>query len=128
VVNALSTRLDVWVRRGGQEYHMAFAHGEKRSDLEVVGEVGARRTGTTVRFWPEAAYFETVKFSLPRLHHVLRAKAVLCPGLQVRWRDENTGVGLQVIGGQHDDLGVLRAMAVFEDLLAVDRLAPVGPG
>jgi topoisomerase IV subunit B len=95
VVNALSTRLEVWVRRGGQEYHMSFAHGEKRSDLEVVGEVGARRTGTTVRFWPEAAYFETVKFSLPRLHHVLRAKAVLCPGLQVRWRDENTGERLE---------------------------------
>ena len=95
VVNALSTRLEVWVRRGGQEYHMSFAHGEKRSALEVVGEVGARRTGTTVRFWPEAAYFETVKFSLPRLHHVLRAKAVLCPGLQVRWRDENTGERLE---------------------------------
>jgi len=95
VVNALSTRLEVWVRRGGQEYHMSFAHGEKRSALEVVGEVGARRTGTTVRFWPEASYFETVKFSLPRLHHVLRAKAVLCPGLQVRWRDENTGERLE---------------------------------
>jgi topoisomerase IV subunit B len=95
VVNALSTRLEVWVRRGGQEYHMAFAHGEKQSDLEVVGEVGARRTGTTVRFWPEASYFETVKFALPRLHHVLRAKAVLCPGLQVRWRDENTGERLE---------------------------------
>jgi topoisomerase-4 subunit B len=95
VVNALSTRLEVWVRRGGQEYHMSFAHGEKQSELEVVGEVGARRTGTTVRFWPEAAYFETAKFSLPRLHHVLRAKAVLCPGLQVRWRDENTGERLE---------------------------------
>ena len=95
VVNALSTRLEVSVRRGGQEYHMAFAHGEKLSELQVVGEVGARRTGTTVRFWPETSYFDTVKFSLPRLHHVLRAKAVLCPGLQVRWRDENTGERLE---------------------------------
>jgi topoisomerase-4 subunit B len=91
VVNALSTRLEVWVRRDGQEYHMAFADGDKISDLAVIGQVGVRRTGTTVRFWPDPAYFETVKFSLPRLHHVLRAKAVLCPGLQVRWRDENTG-------------------------------------
>ncbi len=95
VVNALSTRLEVWVRRGGQEYHMAFAQGEKISDLDVVGQVGARRTGTTVRFWPDASYFETVRFSLPRLHHILRAKAVLCPGLLVRWRDENTGERLE---------------------------------
>jgi topoisomerase IV subunit B len=95
VVNALSSRLEVWVRRDGQEYHMAFAHGDKLSDLTVVGQVGARRTGTTLRFWPEASYFETVKFALPRLHHVLRAKAVLCPGLLVRWRDENTGERLE---------------------------------
>ncbi|ETX08639.1 DNA topoisomerase IV subunit B [Candidatus Entotheonella palauensis] len=95
VVNALSERLDVWVRRGGQEYHMAFAYGEKISDLAVIGEVGARRTGTTVRFWPEADYFDNVKFAIPRLHHVLRAKAVLCPGLHVRWRDENTGERLE---------------------------------
>jgi topoisomerase IV subunit B len=95
VVNALSSRLEVWVRRGGQEYHMAFAHGEKTSELTVVGAVSARRTGTTVRFWPDPAYFETTKFSLPRLHHTLRAKAVLCPGLLVRWHDEGTGERLE---------------------------------
>ena len=95
VVNALSKRLDVWVRRDGQEYHMAFANGETISELEVIGQVSARRTGTTVRFWPDAAYFETVKFSIPRLHHVLRAKAVLCPGFQVRWRDDNTSERLE---------------------------------
>jgi topoisomerase-4 subunit B len=95
VVNALSTRLEVWVRRDGREYHMRFANGEKCSELEVVGEVSARRTGTTVRFWPAADYFETPRFALPRLHHVLRAKAVLCPGLLVRWRDEQTGERLE---------------------------------
>ncbi len=95
VVNALSERLEVWVRRGGREYHMTFAYGEKVSDLDVIGEVGARRTGTTVRFWPEAGYFDNAKFAIPRLHHVLRAKAVLCPGLHVRWRDENTGERLE---------------------------------
>jgi topoisomerase-4 subunit B len=95
VVNALSSRLEVWVRRDGQEYHMAFANGDKLSELEVVGQVSTRRTGTTLRFWPDASYFETGKFSLPRLHHVLRAKAVLCPGLLVRWRDENTGERLE---------------------------------
>lgn len=95
VVNALSTRLDVSVRRGGKEYRMTFANGEKVSELEVIGEVGSRRTGTTVRFWPDESYFESPRFSLPRLYHVLRAKAVLCPGLLVRWRDENTGEKLE---------------------------------
>ena len=91
VVNALSTRLDVWVRRGGQEYHMAFAHGDKVSDLVVVGPVGRLNTGTTVRFWPDTSYFESPQFSVPRLCHILRAKAVLCPGLRVRFHDEHTG-------------------------------------
>jgi topoisomerase-4 subunit B len=95
VVNALSTRLEVWVRRGGQEYHMAFANGDKISALEVVGQVGRMNTGTTVRFWPDATYFETPQFAVPRLCHTLRAKAVLCPGLRVRFSDENTGEHLE---------------------------------
>ena len=90
VVNALSLRLEVGVRRDGQEYRMTFANGEKTSALEGVGPCG-RRTGTTVRFWPDAAYFETVNFSLPHLLHILRAKAVLCPGLQVKFRNAKTG-------------------------------------
>lgn len=90
VVNALSARLEVGVRRDGQEYCMTFANGEKTSELDVVGPCG-RRTGTSVRFWPDAAYFETVNFSLPHLLHVLRAKAVLCPGLQVKFRNARTG-------------------------------------
>jgi topoisomerase-4 subunit B len=47
-----------------------------------------RQTGTTVRFWPDPAYFETSQFSVPRLQHILRAKAVLCPGLLVRLHNE----------------------------------------
>ena len=88
VVNALSKHLEIWVRRDGHEYNMAFAGGEKVSDLEVIGDVAKRRTGTTLRFWPDAQYFDSVKFSVPRLKHVLRAKAVLCPGLQVTLFDE----------------------------------------
>ncbi len=91
VVNALSTRLDVWVRRGGQEYHMAFANGDKLSELTVVGQVGRLNTGTTVRFWPDPVYFETPQFAVQRLCHILRAKAVLCPGLRVRLHHETTG-------------------------------------
>jgi len=91
VVNALSKHLEVWVRRGGKEYNIAFANGEKVSDLEVVGTVGRQNTGTRVRFWPDPQYFDSPKFSLPRLRHVLRAKAVLCPGLKVRFFDEASG-------------------------------------
>ncbi|RMG27713.1 MAG: DNA topoisomerase IV subunit B [Gammaproteobacteria bacterium] len=95
VVNALSKRLEVWVKRGGKEYHMAFAHGEKVEDLHVVGKVGARNTGTVVRFWPDPKYFDTPRFSVSRLKHLLRAKAVLCPGLHVRFVDEGGGETLE---------------------------------
>jgi len=88
VVNALSKHLEVWVRRNGKEYNMSFAGGERKSRLEVVGEVGKRNTGTTIRFWPDKKYFDSQKFSVPRLKHVLRAKAVLCPGLLIRFTDE----------------------------------------
>ncbi len=91
VVNALSKTLEVWVRRGGDEYHMAFADGEKKSSLKVIGKVGKQNTGTRVRFWPDPKYFDSPKFSVPRLRHVLRAKAVLCPGLKVRFKDEQSG-------------------------------------
>lgn len=88
VVNALSRRLEVRVRRGGMEYMMSFAHGEKTSELTEVGRVAKKETGTTLRFWPDARYFDSPKFSVPRMRHVLRAKAVLCPGLVVRFYDE----------------------------------------
>ena len=83
VVNALSKNLEVWIRRDGKEYNMSFADGERRSKLEVVGKVAKTTTGTTVRFWPNPKYFDSPQISLPRLKHVLRAKAVLCPGLEV---------------------------------------------
>ena len=95
VVNALSEHLEVWVRRGGKEYNMAFAGGERVSELEDIGKVGKQNTGTTLRFWPDPKYFDSAKFSLPRLKHVLRAKAVLCPGLQVRLKDEVSGEKLE---------------------------------
>jgi topoisomerase-4 subunit B len=91
VVNALSKNLEVWVKRGGQEYNMSFRGGEKHADLEVVGKVGKANTGTTIRFWPDVRYFDSGNFSLPRLRHLLRAKAVLCPGLTVVLAVEATG-------------------------------------
>jgi len=88
VVNALSKHLEVWVRRDGNEFNMAFKNGKKASNLEVIGNVGKRNTGTTIRFWPDKKYFESDKFSVPKLLHVMRAKAVLCPGLKIRFDDQ----------------------------------------
>ncbi len=91
VVNALSSALEVLIRRDGNVYRMTFAGGEKQTDLEVIDSCGKRNTGTTVTFTPDAKYFDSVVFSLSRLKHVLRAKAVLCPGLRVRFKDEKKG-------------------------------------
>ena len=88
VVNALSKNLEAWIRRGGKEYNIGFSGGNKRSNLEVVGTVGKANTGTTIRFWPDEKYFDSPRISVHRLKHVLRAKAVLCPGLTVRLKIE----------------------------------------
>lgn len=88
VVNALSKHLEIWVKRGGKEYHMSFAGGEVKSKLEEVGTVGKQNTGTRIRFWPDAKYFDTTKFAIAKLKHLLRAKAVLCPGLTIKLYDE----------------------------------------
>jgi topoisomerase-4 subunit B len=89
-VNALSSHLEVTVRRDGNVHQMRFADGEKASELEVIGTVGRRNTGTTVRFLPDAKYFDSPKVSIVRLKHVLRAKAVLCSGLRVIFVDNTT--------------------------------------
>ncbi|MCU7797009.1 MAG: DNA topoisomerase IV subunit B [Candidatus Thiodiazotropha sp. (ex Myrtea spinifera)] len=91
VVNALSKHLEIWVKRGGQEYNMAFASGHKATELEVVGKVGRSNTGTRLKFWPDVSYFDSPNFSIRQLRHVLRAKAVLCPGLKVSLHDEKSG-------------------------------------
>ena len=91
VVNALSTRLDVRIWRGGAEYAMAFADGERASELERVGNAPKSRSGTLLRFWPDPKYFDSAKFSVPRLKQILRAKAVLCPNLHVLLDDQAAG-------------------------------------
>lgn len=87
VVNALSTRVDVKVKRDGQVYEMAFENGDKVTDLEITGTVGKRNTGTIIRFWPDPQYFDSAKFSALKLSHLLRAKAVLCPGLKITFKN-----------------------------------------
>ena len=91
VVNALSTKVDVTIRRDGAVHRMSFAHGDRASALEVIGSVPRKQTGTTVRFWPDPKYFDSPKISLGKLRHLLQAKAVLCSGLTVRLTDEASG-------------------------------------
>ncbi len=88
VVNALSKRVEIKVRRDGQVHEMAFEHGHKVTELAVTGSVGKRNTGTSVHFWPDPKYFDSANFSASRLMHGLRAKAVLCPGLRIRFEDK----------------------------------------
>jgi len=103
VVNALSKKLEVRVRRGGKEYFMAFQAGKRTSPLKEIGTVGQRNTGTTVRFWPDEQYFDSVNFSLPKLQHVLRAKAVLCPGLHITLTVEKPKGANEVFEWRYED-------------------------
>lgn len=91
VVNALSKKLVVTIKRNGNIYSMAFAHGDKTTPLKNIGKANKNETGTSVRFWPEPKYFDNPKFVVSKLRHTLRAKAVLCPGLHVTFLNEATG-------------------------------------
>ncbi|AOS95901.1 DNA topoisomerase 4 subunit B [Microbulbifer aggregans] len=91
VVNALSKVLEITIQRDGQVYRMGFQNGNKASDLEVIGTCGKRTTGTSLRFMPDPQYFDTPKFAVRHLRHLLRAKAVLCPGLTVVFINEQDG-------------------------------------
>ncbi|MDC0602578.1 DNA topoisomerase IV subunit B [Aliiglaciecola sp.] len=90
VVNALSTRVEVAIRRDGNVYNMAFENGDKVEDLSIVDSCGKRNTGTSVKFWPDPSYFDSAKFSVSKLLHILRAKAVLCPGLRIKFDNKIT--------------------------------------
>ncbi|MFZ7129385.1 DNA topoisomerase IV subunit B [Avibacterium avium] len=91
VVNALSERVDIQIKRNGQVYKIAFENGAKVQELEVIGTCGRRTTGTTVHFKPNPKYFDSPNFSVSRLRHLLRAKAVLCSGLEIRFIDKING-------------------------------------
>ncbi len=91
VVNALSTDLEVWIKRDGKEHLMKFRNGDKASELEEINTVGQRNTGTRIRFWPDPKYFDSPKIAYRRLRHLLRAKAVLCPGLHMSLCDAKSG-------------------------------------
>ena len=88
VVNALSQKLLVEIKRSGKQFEMTFEGGEKKSELNEVGEVGARNSGTIINFQPDPQYFETLAVNTDSLKHLLKAKAVLCPGLTIQYVDE----------------------------------------
>ena len=90
VVNALSTKLVVDIKRNGKTYNISFADGKRKTKLKETGTVGQRNSGTIVHFWPDKQYFDSAKISARQLAHVLRAKAVLCPGLKITFKDEQT--------------------------------------
>ncbi|MFT7461598.1 MAG: topoisomerase-4 subunit B, partial [Planctomycetota bacterium] len=119
VVNALSRKLDVRVRRDGKEFLIGFENGDKTVDLKEIGTVGKKNTGTTIRFWPASEYFDSAIFSVSKLKHILRAKAVLCPGLRVKFYEEKTTDSFEWYyeDGLSDYL--LDALAGFELLPAV---------
>src|SRR5689334_19401249 len=89
VVNALSKQLETWIKRNGKEYNIRFKDGKVASKLKVVDTVGQRNTGTTVRFWPDPKFFDSPKFSVTKIKHALRAKAVLSPKLHIRFVHED---------------------------------------
>ncbi|MDC0446966.1 DNA topoisomerase IV subunit B [Gammaproteobacteria bacterium] len=89
VVNALSSKLDVWIKRDSKRYHISFANGDKLTDLEELESVGKRNTGTIVKFKPDPIFFDSAQFSVKKLKQTLRSKAVLCSGLEVSYYDEN---------------------------------------
>lgn len=91
VANALSLRLQATIKKQGKVYQMAFENGHKASELEVIGDAPKHLSGTSIRFWPDPQYFDTAKFSVSQLEHILRAKAVLCPGLTVSFTEEANG-------------------------------------
>ncbi|QFU24443.1 DNA topoisomerase IV subunit B [Shewanella eurypsychrophilus] len=90
VVNALSSRVEITVRRNGIVYDIAFEHGDMVEELTETGTCGRRNTGTRVHFWPIPSYFDSANFSASKLIYLLKAKAVLCPGLKIKFTNKLT--------------------------------------
>ena len=114
VVNALSKQLDVRVRRDGKEYTISFRNGDKKDELKQTGNVGKNNTGTSLRFWPDPKYFDSPTFSVTRLKHILRAKAVLCPGLRVKFYVEKTKESVEWLYADGLSDYLLEALEGFE--------------
>ena len=91
VVNALSSKLSAEIKRGGKKYLIEFKNSEKSKELKEIDKVGKKNTGTKVTFLPDPDFFDSVKISANQLILALKAKAVLCPGLTISFKDEASG-------------------------------------
>lgn len=91
VTNALSKTLELTVWRDGGEHQMTFAAGNVVKPLKRVADASKKRTGTRVKVWPDASYFDSATLSIAELTHLLRSKAVLLAGVTVRLTVEKTG-------------------------------------
>ncbi len=83
-----SARVDVSVKRNGEIYHIAFADGKKIEELEVVGTCGRRTTDAAVRFWPNAKYFDSAKFSVFTSSSFITRESGTLSGLEIKFIDK----------------------------------------
>ena len=84
----LSDELEVRVKRESKEYRLVLVMETKLVSLKPIGEVGPRNSGTSIKFKPNPTYFETTEIQIKKLKHLLKAKAVLCPGLTIDFVNE----------------------------------------
>ncbi|QJC30822.1 DNA topoisomerase IV subunit B [Enterobacteriaceae endosymbiont of Macroplea appendiculata] len=89
VVNALSKRMEVNIFRNCKIYNIVFAYGNKIKNLNIINN-NINYTGTNIRFWPDEHFFESTFFLASHLVNILKAKAILCPGLIVNFHNKNT--------------------------------------
>lgn len=116
VTNALSKRLEVVVTRGGEQHQLIFADGGNVEEpLKVIGKAPARKTGTLVRVWPDAKYFDSPNIPVADLQRLLRSKAVLLPGVSITLINEKSG---QTLHWQYTD----GLRGYLEEELAGDEL------
>ncbi|WMY94803.1 MAG: DNA topoisomerase IV subunit B [Arsenophonus sp.] len=87
VVNALSKRLEVKVKREKNIYQIVFAYGKKIKELAIIGNCAKKNSGTSIHFWPDSNFFDNNSFSIPHLLHILKAKAVLLSGVKIIFKN-----------------------------------------
>ena len=91
VVNALSTYLNAEIKRDGKKYEIGFKNSIKKKELKIIDNVGQRNSGTKILFKADSSFFDTEKISGKFLSNSLKAKAVLCPGLKIKFKDDVNG-------------------------------------
>lgn len=136
VTNALSTRLEVEVTRDGARHQLAFSGGAVIEPLQRLGDAPKRASGTRIRTWPDAQFFDSPNIPTAELERLLRSKAVLLPGLEITLRIENGETktwcfadGMQQYLAEQIDGELAAPMFTAEKYAAAgDENFPVGSG